>query len=51
MYKVVEKTDDSVLVEMDISTFETMENDMNEDFSQYEFIFEKPVKASNLVNS
>lgn len=51
MYKVVEKTSKSVLVEMDIKTFEIIENDMNEDFSNYEFVFDKPVKASELVNS
>jgi len=51
MYKVLEKKSESVLVEMDIETFETMENDMNEDFSKYEFVFDEPVKASSLVNS
>lgn len=51
MYKILEKTEDSVLVKMDIKTFETLENDMNEDFNEYEFVFEKPVKASVLVNS
>ena len=51
MYKIVEKKSDSVLVEMDIKTFEIMENDMNDDFSEYEFIFDKPVMASSLINS
>ena len=51
MYKVLDKTSDSVLVKMDIKTFETISSDIDENIENYEFVFEEPVKASKLINS
>jgi len=50
MYKILEKNKNTVLVEMDINTFEEIEKYRNEDFSKYEFVFDEPIKASKLVN-
>jgi hypothetical protein len=51
MYKVLDKTSESVLVKMDISTFENISKDINENIDDYEFVFEEPIKASKLNNS
>jgi len=50
MYKILEKKENTVLVEMDIQTFEWIERERNEDFKKYEFVFDEPIKASKLVN-
>ena len=49
MYKVLDKDTESVLVKMDIQTFQDISNDIEEDISQYEFVFDKPIEASKLL--
>jgi len=49
MYKVLDKDTKSVLVKMDIQTFQDISNDINEDISQYEFVFDTPIEASKLL--
>jgi len=49
MFNVIEKKEDSVLVEMDINTYKWVKEELNEDFSNYECIFEEPVNASELL--
>jgi len=51
MFKVIEKEKDIVLVKMDINTYNWLNNEINEDISNYEFIFDKPIKASKLINN
>jgi len=51
MYKVLDKTSDSVLVKMDIRTFKSIQSDIEENLNDYEFIFDEPIKASKLINS
>ena len=50
MFKIIEKEKDVVTVKMDIDTYNLLEEEINEDFSNYEFIFEKPVNASELLS-
>ena len=50
MYKVLDKTWKTVLVKMDIHTFEEIKKDIQEDINSYEFVFDKPIKASELIN-
>ncbi len=51
MYKVIKKKSNTILVEMDTKTYETIKSDLIENTDSYEFKFDKPVKASSLVNS
>ena len=51
MYKVLDKTSDTVLVKMDITTFETISSEIDENIENYEFVFDKSIKASKLINS
>ena len=49
MFEVIEKQNDSIIVKMDTRTFEWIQDEIEEDISQYEFIFDKPVLASTLL--
>ncbi len=49
MFKVIKKDEKSVMVEMDIDTYNWVEEEINEDFSNYEFVFEEPIGATELL--
>jgi len=49
MFEVIKKKKDTVTVEMDIKTFEWICEETNENISEYEFVFETPISAKNLV--
>ena len=49
MYKILDKTSDSVLVKMDITTFEAIQSDLQEEINNYDFTFNEPIKASKLI--
>ena len=49
MFKVISKKDKKVVVEMDLSTFEEINNEIHEDISLYEFKFDEPVSADKLI--
>ena len=51
MYKVLEKNNKSVKIEMDLETFKYLEKDFKEWYENYEFVFDEPIKASNLIIS
>ena len=49
MFKVIEEQKESVTVKMDISTFQGLQDEIDEDISKYEFVFEDPTPASELL--
>lgn len=50
MFEVIKKKKDTVTVEMDIQTFEWVCEDIDENISDYEFVFDTPISASKLVS-
>ena len=49
MFEMIKKEKDVVLVKMDINTYKWLNKEMNEDLSHYEFIFDNPINASELL--
>ena len=50
MYKIIEKNSEEVLVKMDIKTFKAFTGDIEENILNYEFKFDEPINAKDLIN-
>ncbi|MDD2870489.1 MAG: hypothetical protein PHS49_00735 [Candidatus Gracilibacteria bacterium] len=51
MFKVISNNGNKVTVEMDIETYEEINNEIIEDINLYEFVFDEPIEVSKLVNN
>lgn len=55
MAKILDKTDNSIIVKFSIDEFEGLDEnfpiEIKEDISKYEFVFDKPISAKDLLNS
>lgn len=49
MFKVIDKDKDHVIVKMDTMHYEYIKDEIEEDFNDYEFVFEKSVRAKDLL--
>ena len=49
MFKVLDKKKNFVTIKMDIDTYNWIKEEINEDISKYEFVFDEPIDASKLI--
>lgn len=49
MFEIVEEKKDSILIEVDKETFQSLSWEIDEDFSKYEFVFDEPTPTSELI--
>ncbi len=49
MFKVIKKSKDTITLEVDIQTYEWLQSEVSEKISDYEFQFETPTLAKDLL--
>ena len=49
MLEIIEEKNNSLLIEIDRETFQSLSSEIDEDFSNYEFVFDEATPTSKLI--
>lgn len=51
MFSIIDKEKELITLKMDKETYNALKSDIKEDINNYEFIFDEPVSAFDLIKS